>query len=319
MVAILAAAALVLHVDLRADRTLPCAAHAALLETLQRQPRVHLGPAQAELDFQAGSWQLLLRRAGRVLLRRTLPPSDCALLAETAALIIDRYFSQVRAPLPPRRPRRIAGPIALAEPPQRAQVPSPPSDPPASTVDTGSDLMPGRAVLIPSVAAAIYEATEPQRAPDLMVSVGLAALDDLRPGLWLQAERRWRSGSASFLLVAGGADHDQGPVRESALQSALMALSVGPCFESFVRGCFAPFAGVRGGMGGDQHTLRPSTTLRLVPELGAMVSLDRTVLRGVNVGLSILVGRPLGESAFDPADPPQELDYAVALRAGLAF
>jgi len=320
MVALLVAATLALQVDLRADQTLPCAAHAALLEALRRRPGLRLGPGQAELEFQTGSWQLVLRRGSSVLLRRTLPlaGADCALVADTAALVIDRYFSQVRAPVRPPRPQRIAGPVVLAEarPAPAAMPPRQEASPPAEGEPDAS----ARAVLIPSMAASMadYETPEPRRASDLLVSVGLAALDDLRPGLWLQAERRWRSGSASFLLVAGAGDHDYGPVGENALQTALVALSVGPCFERYVRACFAPFAGARGQAGGSRRS-RTGAALRLEPELGAVVSVDRTVVSGLHVGLSLLLGRPLGEPAFDPAAPPQELDYAAALRAGFAF
>jgi len=159
---------------------------------------------------------------------------------------------------------------------------------------------------------------EAPAASGLVVSAGYAALDDLRPGLWLQVERRWRSGSASLLLIAGGADHDLGPVRESAVQSGLVALSVGPCFDGYLRACFAPFAGVRG-ITSTGLSLRPQPSLRLSPSLGATLSVDRTVMRRLNVGLSLLVGRTLTEASFDPYDPPQEFDYAAALRFGLAF
>jgi hypothetical protein len=314
MVALLAAAALAVQIDTSADATLPCPAHAALLEELQRRSAAS-GPAEAAFEHQAGSWRLTLRRGKTVLLRREwpLPALDCALLADTAALVIDRYFSRLRSPPWPARPRRIAalGPVA--------EAPRPPAPETQAELSLAADAAADRAVLIPSMPAALAGAEIPRSNSGMVISAGLAALDDLRPGLWLQAERRWASGSASFLIVAGSADRDMGPARETELRSALMAVSLGPCFDLLLRACFAPFAGARGRISPGRRTLQAESELKLVPELGAVASLDRALPYRLHAGLSVLVGKTLGQSDFDPDAPPQEIDLAVALRVGYQF
>ena len=309
---VLVAIAMTVQLPVGADAALPCPAHAALAEALQRRAAAQ-GPSEAELAWTGGSWQLTLRRSGAVLLQRSweLPASDCALLADTAALVIDRYFSGLRQPSWTPRPRRIAAIAAVAPPPAE------PAAPPPAPFDL-SEAEPVRPVLIPSMPAVMGRADSQQLGPGMVVSVGLALTDDLRPGLWLQAERRWASGTASFLLLAGNADHE-GRAAETSLQSALMALSVGPCFDMWVRACFAPFAGVRGRLSPEGRTLARTTELRLVPELGATVSIERQLPFRFNAALSLLAGRTLGEADFDPAAPPQEIDYAMALRVGYQF
>ncbi|HUJ28572.1 MAG TPA: hypothetical protein VLW85_21265, partial [Myxococcales bacterium] len=291
---------------------------AALAEALQRRSAA-MGPSEASFAYEGGRWLLTLRKSGTVLLVRSwgLPATDCALLADTAALVMDRYFSELRAPSWAPRPRRIAalamGAVAgprPAELPQSISALPPPPPPEAG---------PERSVLIPAMPAVMARAEPPQPGSGMVISAGIAALDDLRPGLWLQAERRWSSGAASFLIVAGSADRDSGPAPESSLQSALMALSVGPCFSSLLRACFAPLLGVRGRLAADRRALRATNELKLVPELGAVISVERTLPYRLNAGVSLLLGRTLGEADFDPDAPPQEMDYALALRVGYQF
>jgi hypothetical protein len=323
MVAILAAAALALQLDTSADAALPCPANQALLLALQQRTGIHLGPAQASLDVHDGAWRLRLRRGGSLLLQRTLPlpRQDCALLAETAALVIDRYFAELPAPARQRRPQRLAalGPVAEPSSPP-APAPAVAAEPPvaATAAPTPVPIEAARAVLIPAMPAVSEEAGDPEAAPQLVISAGIAALDDLRPGLWLQAERRWRTGSASFLVIAGGADRDAGPTREVELQTALMALSIGPCFERYVRACVAPLAGVRA-QTTSGRTLHPQPSVRFTPELGALVSVDRAVYGRLHAGASLMVGYLLGEDALEAAGPSEEIDYAASLHVGMNF
>ena len=79
----------------------------------------------------------LLDAKGRVRLYRALPPPpgdrarDCAALADTIALIVDRYFSEVELPsLPDKKP-------PPASPPQ-APLPQPPSPPPTPGIPAES-------------------------------------------------------------------------------------------------------------------------------------------------------------------------------------
>ncbi len=112
-----ALAAPLLHVDPARDAGLPCAAHASLrarLETLdpgaQRvDPPGQPGapgegePLEARLSPERDGWALELARAdGTAALARSLKLSGdaagCALAAESAALIVDRYLAALRDP-----------------------------------------------------------------------------------------------------------------------------------------------------------------------------------------------------------------------------
>lgn len=316
MLALVAALALAVQLDRSADAALPCPAHAALAEALQRRAAA-AGPVQASFTWRDGSWRLILRRAGTVLLERSwsLPPSDCALLADTAALVIDRYFSGLRQPRWTPRPQRVAAlaPVAVAPLPAPPPSAAPPPLPPPSFDE------PARPVLIPSMPAIADGGEPPASASGLVLSMGLALLDDGRAGFWMQAERRWSSGTASFVLLAGASDMESERGGETQLRSALMALSVGPCFDVWLRACFAPFAGVRGQLRPVRRTLHADTDLKLVPELGAMASLEYPLPYRLKAGFSLLLGKTLGEADFDPDSPPQEADYAVALRVGYQF
>src|SRR6185503_20428122 len=96
-------------------------------------------PAQATFTWKDGSWRLTLRRAGTVLLERSwaLPASDCALLADTAALVIDRYFSGLRQPRWTPRPQRVAAlaPVAVAPAPVPVPLAAPLSPPAPLALD----------------------------------------------------------------------------------------------------------------------------------------------------------------------------------------
>lgn len=308
MVALLAAAALAVQVDASADGALPCPAHAALAQAFQERS-ASAGPSEASFSYEGGTWRLTLRKSGTVLLVRSweLPASDCALLADTAALVIDRYFSELRAPTWAPRPRRIAA-LSMA----------PVAEAPPISAPTEPDSQ--RPVLIPAMPTVMARVEAPPNGSAMVVWAGVAALDDLRPGLWLQAERRWSSGAASFLLVAGSTEREFGPARESQMRSALIALSLGPCFDSVVRACFAPLAGARGRVAPDhRRAVRATSELKLVPELGAVASVERALPYRLHAGLSLLLGKTFGEADFDPAAPPQEMDFALALRVGYQF
>jgi hypothetical protein len=89
------------------------------------QTTLVLSPALATGDFTF----FLLDRSGRVKLNRTLPPPDgdrgrdCAALADTVALIVDRYYNEVE--LPPL-PEKSAKPEPMPSAPQEvAHAPEP--------------------------------------------------------------------------------------------------------------------------------------------------------------------------------------------------
>ncbi len=139
------AAAPLLHVDPARDVGLPCAAHASLrarLETLD--PGAQAGTRDAA-DSQSGDrdslearlapgadgWSLQLSRAdGTAALTRALRlPADasgCALAAESAALIVDRYLAALRDPS--RQPglgavhQARAASVTVAEAPAQATI-----------------------------------------------------------------------------------------------------------------------------------------------------------------------------------------------------
>jgi len=114
------------RVDLARDAGMPCAVHAALAEQLRALSSEQSAPAArgellAALSFRDEAWRLELRdpQEQLVLSRELrLAPDQCALVAESAALVIDRYLAALR--LPPG-PRRAAASSEVASPEAHAQ------------------------------------------------------------------------------------------------------------------------------------------------------------------------------------------------------
>ena len=153
LIAALVAASPALLIDRAAETGLPCPAHSALEEALQRRlPGVRLemgaaapadagaptssgaGDLRASLQPAGTAWTLTLKRAdGEVALSRALAfgRDDCALLADTAALVIDRFLEEIHwsgrpatvAPLPlPPKPQPPKQPTAEALEASRRQA-----------------------------------------------------------------------------------------------------------------------------------------------------------------------------------------------------
>jgi hypothetical protein len=101
------------------------------------------GPLTLSLGTSSGTVSLSLAdRAGQLKLYRVLPPPqagralDCAALADTVALIVDRYFDEVELPAMPEK--KVVPPPP--PPPPSPPPPSPPPTPPLKKVRvSGSD------------------------------------------------------------------------------------------------------------------------------------------------------------------------------------
>ena len=180
------------------------------------------GPLTLWLATSPGTDELslsLVDRAGVIRLYRTLPPPaqggrarDCAALADTVALIVDRYFDEVELPEMPEK--------AAAPPPQPPQPPSPPPPPapptarkvPASGSDTPSFALSG------TVGRRVPGGTSnlSQYAFKLTVGVALSKVGRQGGALWLDASagslgivgQPWRNpdGSGNATAVLSGAD-----------------------------------------------------------------------------------------------------------------
>jgi len=145
---------------------------------------------------------------GGPLLHRWLPATDrahagdCPALAETAALIVERYWHEVGYDVPLESPNASPRP-----PPPKATAPPPPPAPPK-----GASPPPKAAP--PPTPPAVVEKTKPPREPP--------ALEPQAPAEPLSPPRWWIGGSAEGLLTTSGA-------RAGA---AILAIAVeGPVFR----------------------------------------------------------------------------------------
>lgn len=120
-----------LRVELAASEG-PCQAGQLLDAVRERRPEAVAGSAEAAqpgdlraVVTAASPWVLTVHDGGKVILRRDLPPpgEDCAALAETAALMLDRFLDEIAwspeaaplGPLPPEPPReRLHGAAAVS-------------------------------------------------------------------------------------------------------------------------------------------------------------------------------------------------------------
>jgi len=219
-----AAATPVLHINATHDSGLPCPAYSALrtrLQTLdpaslEENPRAE--PLQVSLNRQIGGWNLRLNRtSGEVALERNLDlgETDCALVAESAALVIDRYLAALREPSgrreaagaslskappaykhspapPPARPIETTRAISPSAAP-RDPAPSPEATPPIPSAPQPA--APIAAAIAPTQPGRLRELVEPVAAPErgqLSVAVGPAGIiglpSDLRAAIWLDVE-----------------------------------------------------------------------------------------------------------------------------------
>ena len=142
------------------------------------------GPLTLWLATSPGTDELslsLVDRAGLIRLYRTLPPAqvgrarDCAALADTVALIVDRYFAEVELP---EMPEKAAAPPQPPPPP-----PAPPKKVPASGSDTPSFALSG------TVGRRVPGGTSKLSQTAYKVTVGVALSRVGRRGgaLWLDA------------------------------------------------------------------------------------------------------------------------------------
>jgi hypothetical protein len=110
----------------------PCRAEALLGAVRERRPEAAAGGTEAAqpgdlraVVTAAEPWVLTVHDGEKVILRRDLPPpgEDCAALAETAALMLDRFLDEIDwspeaaplGPLPPEPPReRLHGAAAVS-------------------------------------------------------------------------------------------------------------------------------------------------------------------------------------------------------------
>jgi len=143
----------------------------------------------------------LLDDAGQSLLRRALPGvsggarggriSDCLALAETIALIVDRYVVQVDSPIGPRPPSSAATPEAAAPQP----VPPPPMPSPSTDVAvvagaawrSSGDALEG----FEALAGIDLQRAARERGAGASLTVGIAPT----------AEGRWSTGQATLRRI----------------------------------------------------------------------------------------------------------------------
>jgi len=172
------------------------------------------GPLTLWLATSPGTDELslsLVDRAGLIRLYRTLPPRaqggrarDCAALADTVALIVDRYFAEVELP---EMPEKAAAPPP--QPPQPPPPPPPPAPPPARKVPASGSDTPSFA-LSGTVGRRVPGGTSnlSQYAFKLTVGVALSKVGRQGGALWLDASAgslgvspgEWDYGTATAVL-----------------------------------------------------------------------------------------------------------------------
>lgn len=275
----------------------------------------------AALDYRDGGWRLEARKDESVLRRRIdLPADDCALAADTAALMIDRFVHALGpAPRPRPQPAEPKPATVIARAAESdALRPPPPLAAPEILVE------PPRRVLLPEPEVAVRERDfgndSAPRAWRWALSAGAAGSlsgDDVRPGVWLDltgTTGRWAL-SVSLATATGTADleHRHGTTDGMSLDSGLLAISAKPCVDFGVRACLGPFAGARI-LSGD--SLRESF-VALQAEGGAALQLDRTFAGGFSFSAALLVGYtagPLSHEALETAG--SRVDVTAALTLG---
>jgi hypothetical protein len=144
----------------------------------------------------------LLDDAGQSLLRRVLPGasggarggrmSDCLALAETIALIVDRYVVQVDSPIVPRPPSSTAAQDGTARQPEPPPTPTPSSTTDAAVVvgaawRSGGDALEG----FEALAGIDLQRAARERGAGASLTVGIAPT----------AEGRWSTGQATLRRI----------------------------------------------------------------------------------------------------------------------
>jgi hypothetical protein len=334
LAALLAAAPAALRVDPAADAQQPCAANAALAQALRlRLPGVRVEDAPASQPGEQGDLRALVRRegpawalelrdqGGELALRRELElgPDRCGLLAETAALMVDRFLEQIRwagrppsiepLPAPERRPEPAPPPALVVEP---APAPAPPASP----------------------APAPSPPLEP-RPNALLVSLGpaawLGAPSELRAAAQLSLTARLGEvAQVGGLLIAGTATSQPVTIEARArgatsVQPALAAALGGACTDGLgLSLCASALAGARVSSGSASGALfQRSGALLWQPSLGAQLSASRRLGGRFEVALDASAASALGAASFqvvgaDAARPLPSLDVWACLRLGWA-
>ena len=303
----LAAALPALHVAGTAAADGACDLPAALEAALRsRLPGVRVdrdlaqspGDLRAQLSRGPAAWLLELQGDAGVALSRELllPQDECAVAAETSALVVERFLEEVRWS---GRPQPIAPLPSLAPPP-------------------------------PPLIVAPLPLQRP-RPHALALALGPAAWlglpSDLRPAALLEASARLgeqlRLGG-SFLL--GGAatqtvtieSQVRGTTSVSAgLLAAHASLCDGPGALSL---CAGALVGARGSLGSSSGTLFQKSSAFLVqPEVGVRASAGLRLGSRWELGLALIGGVALGSASFvvDGAQAQRSLprlDVAAALR-----
>ncbi len=277
----------------------------------------------ASMEFRDGAWRLEARKGDAVLRRELrLPADDCALAADTAALVIDRFLralGPVPAPPPPRRDP--PPPAAIARASESDATPAPPAPPPSPIEAAVAPSEPARRVLLPEPEPQVRESMgdSPPRPWAFAVSAGAAgslAGDDVRPGIWLDLTARTPGWALSLTLTTatGTADleHRYG-TSDMSLDSGLLAFSAKPCLEWWIRACAGPFAGARI-ISGD--SLRESF-LALQAEGGGALQLEHAFGGGFRFSAGLLVGYTAGPLSREAqAMAGSRLDVTAALTLG---
>lgn len=284
---------------------------------VERQGELGPGDLEAELGRAADAWLLQVRDGEKVALHRELrlAERECALAAETGALIVDRFLEEVRWP---------GRPVSIEPLPRRPAPPPPPAAPPPPPPSPEPPLI---------VAQPAYAAPQPAPARSrFAIALGpaawLGAPSDLRAAALFSASLQASDQvQLSLLALAGAASSEavliaQSPRGATKVQAALLAAEAAACAEALgLRLCIGPLAGARGSLGSSSGGLfQQSSALLIQPEVGLHAAAGLRLSSSLELALDLIGAAALGSASFAIAGEPSAartlptLDLAAALR-----